>query len=118
MVAGRELDALVAEKVMGSIVRIPEDGSGITLTFDPPPYSTDISAAWEVLEKAHAMGYVWVVEQASSCPFPTVHIINPDKTREGKSNLIHFIGEMEKISEEAKSPAHAICLAALKAVGP
>lgn len=40
---GRELDAHVAEKLMGWR-RVP------------PRYSTDIAAAWEVLEKLDAMG--------------------------------------------------------------
>jgi|SRR3990170_898451 len=48
MPAGRELDVLIAEKVMewkyisGARIR---DG------FDTPRFSTDISAAWEVVEK-------------------------------------------------------------------
>lgn len=49
MVAGREMDALVAEKVMGLKPPWP------ILAFyepSPPAYSTDIAAAWEVLDKA------------------------------------------------------------------
>lgn len=42
MKPGRELDALIAEKVM----RITKSGNT-----DPKPYSTDIAAAWEVVEK-------------------------------------------------------------------
>lgn len=57
--AGRELDALIAEKVMGDVrldppVRLP---NGVTyrwksegeITPEPPPYSTDIGAAWLVV---------------------------------------------------------------------
>ena len=51
--AGRKLDALVAEKVMGWI-----SGNSATVTttgdvkwFETPAYSTSISAAWEVVEK-------------------------------------------------------------------
>lgn len=43
MTAGRELDALVAEKVMGCCTCGCED--------DHPPYSTDIVAAYIVLEQ-------------------------------------------------------------------
>ena len=60
--AGRELDALVAEKVMGLLVtnhgtakiiygKVEVDGKE-HVTFSPVrPYSTDIAAAWEVVEK-------------------------------------------------------------------
>lgn len=79
MPAGRELDALVAEKVMG--LDIVSNG----LKYEPryylpeyertyhravPVYSTDISAAWEVAEKfgemsvrkyqTMSLGYRWV----------------------------------------------------------
>ena len=68
--AGRELDALVAEKVMGWYRKDgpPPDGGGDRWLFEPEPgdrefsfehaeygtlphYSTDIAAAWEVAEK-------------------------------------------------------------------
>jgi hypothetical protein len=60
--AGRELDALVAEHVMGwsrgtigpeddlSLVWFPLDGGG--WLEEPRPWSTDIRAAWQVVEKA------------------------------------------------------------------
>lgn len=57
MNAGRELDALVAEKVMGfrhhpampgyDEMWFMSDGGSIDL----PNYSTDIAAAWQVVEK-------------------------------------------------------------------
>ncbi len=48
MKAGRELDALVAEKVMGQYFR----NEWYKLYNDTIPcYSTDISAAWKVVEK-------------------------------------------------------------------
>lgn len=118
---GRELDALVAEKVMGwkqytfpdaewcqgyagkqywqdgvtTVTCTNEDG-----TPNCPNYSTNIAAAWAVIEKLRAreplfrffMDYnpqaLWCVNIA---PFPPV-------TR-------------------CESPSHAICLAALRAVG-
>lgn len=96
MPAGREMDALVAEKVMGLTV-VPDliSGSGFRATdmsrpsafqpeLEPPmplfeanpikPYSTDIAAAWEVVEKIrlnatldhieerHEAEGVWVVQ--------------------------------------------------------
>ena len=57
MEAGRELDALVAEKVMKNKHSNPETfGRCPTCGYDAfypdlPRYSTDIAAAWEVVEK-------------------------------------------------------------------
>jgi hypothetical protein len=62
MEAGRELDALIAEKVMGwtveLIVNSPcdafeewRDAQGWRYGPNPPLYSTDIAAAWEIAEK-------------------------------------------------------------------
>jgi hypothetical protein len=57
--AGRELDVLVAEKVMGwTNLRTTKAGMrrGTPAEYphighEVPPYSTDMSAAWEVVEK-------------------------------------------------------------------
>lgn len=69
--AGREMDALVAEKVMGwkhvgnwegddryhPVDAIWADGDGNTLPPDPwPHYSTNIAAAWKVVEKMISVG--------------------------------------------------------------
>jgi hypothetical protein len=60
MKAGRELDALIAERVMGWKVFACEPGYGrppnklISLVLDMiPDYSTKIQAAWLVCEKLH-----------------------------------------------------------------
>src|SRR4051812_17548037 len=68
--AGRKLDALIAAKVMGWDVRGPDDGPWVALaengrhatheTFRP---STDIAAAWEVVE--HFANYKWLAQSAS-----------------------------------------------------
>jgi hypothetical protein len=69
MKAGRELDALIAERVMGwhnnrdnpnesgmwGIMDYRADGSPV-LAADFPEYSTDMAAAWEVVEKLLAEG--------------------------------------------------------------
>lgn len=69
--AGRELDALVAEKVMGWASVHPGDeydprtpGSLVYVGITPdqrqlailPPYTTDIGAAWQVIETLAARG--------------------------------------------------------------
>lgn len=99
---GRELDALIAEKVMGW--KPPEFIDGVSLErrwkndrgeFDSlPRYSTDIAAAWEVVEKIGLIigknGPVWDAQDLWDLP-------------------VYFAS--------ADTAPHAICLAALKAVG-
>lgn len=106
MKPGRELDALVAEKVMGwkSVEHrfedpfhrwdgiAPEHGSH---RFTVPDFSTDIAAAWEVVEKLNDL------------------ILERDVTAEGtRYNVV-----IDGIETWAETAPHAICLAALKAVG-
>ena len=72
MEAGREMDALVAEKVMGSVPCdaweihntrswVLGDSCGHSSCYPensgPPEYSTNISAAWEVVKKIFSMGF-------------------------------------------------------------
>jgi hypothetical protein len=138
--AGRELDALVAEKVMGwrwfhflnKCYLIPPrntatgfdpantlrhwDGEGkegtpdlewTTLTNYPNfrlrHYSTDIAAAWEVVEKDDGWGFDWTLTRwmASSKPWACV---------------AYRVADGEAFSGMAATAPHAICLAALKAV--
>lgn len=85
MKAGRELDALVADKIMGMpqvhpkcngyfCGQLPEgfhdSGCGLGGMFDIltyiKPYSSDISAAWYVVEKMAKDGYRW--EISARCP--------------------------------------------------
>ena len=88
MEAGRGLDALVAIEVMG---RHPDD-----LDRPYPPYSTDIAAAWEVVEKLSAE---WSFTLA----------------RDTKDwwDAEFYADTFAK----APTAAHAICLSALNAVG-
>ncbi len=55
MPAGREMDALIAEKIFGNFVHRLSGGKyGIgSLMLEIPNYSTDIADAWEVAEKLH-----------------------------------------------------------------
>jgi hypothetical protein len=98
MKAGRELDSLVAEKFMGH-------GSGYPLPNDfkylaeVPCYSTDIAAAWEVVEhlrQAYKIVDVLLTKSYASCK------LYDDETF---------------ISVDADTASLAICLAALKTVG-
>lgn len=106
MKPSRELDALIAEKVIGTRPFESEhDGwleyaSGVRRMAN---YSTDISAAWEVVEKFD--GYT----------------VTKDKNY--FDNSIQYGSRIEHKDRyyccemEGESAPHAICLAALKSVG-
>lgn len=99
--AGRELDALIAEKVMG----IPEDSP--QMEFDgPPAYSTDIASAWQVVEKLQAFNPFW--NRAAFMDFD----LSPTDPKGWTCNF----GD-DNTREYADTVPHAICLAALKMVG-
>lgn len=122
MNAGRELDALIAEKVMGrKNIRFENTiygqihQSDVTPEFPDliakgvkririPHYSTDISAAWDVVEKI-------------KFKFDnTFHLV---ATSNGWSVFWDHEDEGPGANGyvEAETAPHAICLAALKAVG-
>lgn len=110
MKAGLELDALIAEKVMGwhfvgtftldpelNCDRWARDQNGLERYFhEVPKYSTDIAAAWQVVEKMIVY---------------SEHHFLLDK---GGAWLCRF---REGGLSPGETAPHAICLAALKAVG-
>jgi hypothetical protein len=116
MEAGQELDALVAEKVMGWTNLFPVDTHAILGSrtginargnrHQLPSYSTDIAAAWAVVEKL-MMQDIWI----AMCPY-SFHAQPVGWFVE------YFIDKDKKGGEiEAATAPLAICLAALKAVG-
>lgn len=121
MEPGRELDLLVAEKVMGyKIAEVKGDavvsskisaGSNDNpwLNKELKPYSTDIAAAWEVVEK---MKKEFI--QTEIIIWQTGHKARISKFAGTSLNVIALINHVEA---EGESAAHAICLAALKAKG-
>jgi hypothetical protein len=89
MKPGKELDLLVAEKVMGFVGDYHPD----VVPVYPPQYSTDIAAAWQIVEK-----------------------INMYFKLEKGSNL--YQAEFGKCDWVASTSApYAICVAALQAKG-
>ena len=100
--ANRELDAAVAERVMG------EEWTHISpdrVWDDIPAYSTDISAAWQVVLKLVEMGYyvdIGVDEHGAQ--------VQLDKF--GGRDINWILGE----SIRGKDAPEAICRAAPKAV--
>jgi hypothetical protein len=104
---GRELDSLIAEKVMGEKF-VPYD---LMLTSYPgntvyatPPYSTDLAAAWEVMEKLGlAIGKNEIYPELGA-------YVCLESMSEGESWLFN-----SNYATYADTAPHAICLAALKA---
>lgn len=105
MKAGRELDALIAEKVMGwrfvniggpAFIWVPPYAHPQVnaLGLAPPKFSEDIGAAWKVVEKIRKPGQSWNFQ------------IFSDGTCEAE-----FYEPVR-----AETMPHAICLAALKAL--
>ncbi len=123
----RELDAMIAEKVMGAVWQnITPKGRKKVLAFPKdrpmastdgaeiiyygmngsnlPHYSTSIAAAWEVVEKMRALDFV-------------VFEMSVDGTDDWHAR---FGKTWPPIEDEgfSKKPAEAICLAALAAKAP
>lgn len=133
MQASRELDALVAEKVMGYTLRFaakawtdadwmgsdtPTETNVMAIyapfeqfprsgAFDKsiPHYSTDIAAAWEVVEKLYERGLCVGVS--------TLH---EWKTKCECSVYYADMAQRMVANADADTAPHAICLAALKAL--
>lgn len=116
MEAGRALDRLVSEKVMGIPVAMtfgpdhPFIAAGTPGKVVVPRYSTDIRAAWLVVEK---------IEQISGC-YVEIGWCNaaygPEK--HAWCFVAEYGNEGRQIGEAFEDTApHAICLASLRAVG-
>lgn len=131
MKPGPEIDALVAEKVMGwdishlEIEHIPGRGPVVIagskerwpkgcplVNEDLRPYSTDGGAAWEVVEKLVkekgdlALCVQVFPSQHSRWKRYTINLSGTGEVLDGRGDII-----------QADSLPYAICLAALKAVG-
>lgn len=114
---GRELDALVAEKVMGWVYhpewnklaeRVYGDEPGLFYLRDRelPRYSENMSAVWEVVEKLNSLGWL-------------ISIGNGYYRGLGGKVAVQFKPENQNAHDIviAETAPHAICLAALKAEG-
>lgn len=119
---GRKLDALVAEKVMGlHLYRVENGPHQGTLMYGPPNersswfslpyYSTNIAAAWEVMAKF---------------PHALVPLSDGKWWCRSESGLGYSVGKQNRWFEcllnvangsIAETAPHAICLAALEAIG-
>lgn len=120
LAAGPALDALVAEKVLGweyhpdnavfTWWQAPNDSWHDA----PPPYSTDIAAAWQVVETMVDVdgpygAYKWSFGMEYSSVIDWVVDFTPRKGHPQARNYPAF-------QASSTSPAEAICKAALAAV--
>lgn len=111
---GRELDVLVAEKVIGWrweglwIISPNEQRWEIStreaLDFAVPRFSADIAAAWEVVEKLEKD--IQITKQRRPC----TEISDQEETW-------YYAFIVNGDGFKAETAPHAICLAALKALG-
>lgn len=126
MKPGRELDALIAEKVMGwrpiirsewpciALANTPDNEKEIAFLRaadlrgqyeDIPNYSTDIAEAWEIIKKLIEYNPFW---EEKNCLYFQLSPTNP-------AGWMCNFGDSRHIEYGDTAP-HAICLAALKAV--
>jgi hypothetical protein len=117
MTAGRELDALVAEKVMGLpkpihevfwFIRYPHVDGPL------PAYSTDIAAAWEVVEKMKADHFDLCLEVEQSRTSARFELVGPAYDG-GLGPAVPIVKSTGQVNGD--NAPHVICRAALKAVG-
>lgn len=110
MKAGRELDALVWEKVCGGIAHHyhggwPFDAAGLPI----PKLSTDVAEAWSFVER-----FGFMVHPCALGPDGKPAGYWVGYPRDGHTGLVGDV-ENETVAFGDTAP-HAICLAALKAV--
>lgn len=105
MKVGRELDLRVAKEVLQLEHYLPHRPELCDLCA-PKPYSASIAAAKEVQQSMAQRGFRWVIQYYSKTRFEVyVELCNAN------AEPVAIISPAESESE-----AHAICLAALKAV--
>jgi len=115
MEAGRELNALVAEHVMGLEKLGCHDGNcfyhiemgGKGFKGLAKSYSTAISPAWEVVEKL----------RESKMALSVMHVFEFADQKWAYIAKVETYNKADFISDIRETAPHAICLAALKAVG-
>lgn len=103
---GRELDAWIAEHVMGWKLRTPYPDRWLNsegMTQSLPHYSTDIYTAWDLLDKLSESNFLIETRTYMKQPWQSQVLI----LKSPESEWIVAVGE---------TMPHAICLAAMKAI--
>jgi len=115
MKAGIKLDKIIAEKLFGDRFEYHRKWKGYyrpweedPIAFEPcPRYSTDISAAWRIVEK--------LLQILPHQDFHMEHWSDGDGDSGWQVSTCFELGDWKKWVK-AKTLPHAICLAALKAI--
>jgi hypothetical protein len=129
MGAGRIMDALVAEKVMGLVpCTAPSHTPGHKYHMPGPchaqpdspdlggetkQYSTEIEAAWEVVERLERGAFAPFGEQVAAC----VEMVCDDGIQDERYYCAIFSPTLAKVESWGKTMPEAICRASLKAIG-
>lgn len=124
---GRALDALLAKKIM-EWKYVGEDGpNGEPGLVDPdqiermseelPKYSTDISAAWEVVEKIKEGKEIDILYGDYFQPVTRGGYCGQMMQSALPGYFVRIRWGENMVSEQSQSAPHAICLAALKGIG-
>lgn len=121
MKPGRELDVLVSKKVMARIYESDFRPEEYLTELLCPHYSTDIAAAWQVLEKICEIHKSRAENNSTGSDKQTYYPFTPTlvQNEEGLWGLDFVYQDYDYYpSPEFYSTApHAICLAALKLMG-
>lgn len=120
--AGRDLDVLIAERVMGWRHDIDSFGVGwldthgaFRLDEEVPPYSTDIAAAWAVVAHLQAQGALFRLQYGRTKPLQrTGHGAANSKFGPEWGALFQHMPSYFEASATADTAPLAICLAALR----
>lgn len=117
----REIDALIATEIMGWRLLLRSSGEQVGVRcppywfpVSPPKYSSDISAAWEVVERLkEETGIFYCIEQHHLAEEPTAWLFSSDDVPAGTI----VAEDAAKWSATAATVPLAISLAALKTKG-
>lgn len=107
MKPGREIDLLIAEKVMGwNAAGYTKDATLLVPVFatEVPNYSTDIAASEDLVKQLFRMGWTTILFKYKGEEEILVQLVRDDDER-------------EIWTDEYLPKPYAICLAALKALG-
>lgn len=121
MKPGRELDVLVSKKVMARIYESDFRPEEYLTELLCPHYSTDIAAAWQVLEKVCEIHKSRAENNKSYEPSQHTYMFRPTLVQNDEGlwglDFVYCDYDYYPYPEFFSTAPHAICLAALKLVG-
>jgi hypothetical protein len=138
MMNNRELDVLVATKIMDWIYdskyvhKFSRFDRGRCDESDIPTYSTSFQYAWEIVEKLRSLGFTvdissypasrkWLKPPYENAPGPE-WVLTKDGALPYQCSISRHEPDFEcwvtVCQASAKNPAEAVCLAALEAIKP